>query len=103
MHVTSETVFQVFALAGNASKIFYSVEWKNQQQKEVESTVKWDVLCCHCENSSKGLWLQIIVDSEFAKKQATGVSILIDTVKFKADILSYHSDSTKHNVYYWNK
>ena len=80
---------QVFALVSNPTKIFYSVQLKNQQQKEVESTVKWDILCCHCENSSKGVWLQIIVDFEFTKKkQATGVSILVDIVKFKADIIS---------------
>ena len=80
---------QVFALVGNVTKIFYSMQWKNQQQKEVESTVKWDILCTHCENYSKGVWLPIIVDFEFTKKkQATGVSILVDRVKFKADIIS---------------
>ena len=60
---------QVFALVSNPTKIFYSVQLKNQQQKEVESTVKWDILCCHCENSSKSVSLQIIVDFEFTQNK----------------------------------
>ena len=37
------------------------------------------------------MWLEIIADLEFTKKQATGVLILVDTVKFKADTINYES------------
>ena len=60
---------QVFALASNLTKIFYSVQLKNHQQKQVESTIKWGILCCHCENSSKSVWVQIIVDFEFIQNK----------------------------------
>ena len=66
---------------------------------EVESTVKGDILCCQYETSSEGVWLQIIADFEFKKKQATGGLILLDTVNLKADTIShdshYHSGSMK--------
>ena len=42
---------------------------KNQQKKAVESTVKGDSYCFHCENSREGVWLQIIVDFEFTKNK----------------------------------
>ena len=60
---------QVLALVSNPTKIFYSAQLKNQQKKEVESSVKWDILCCHRENSSKSVWLQIIVDFEFTQNK----------------------------------
>ena len=40
-------------MVDNSTKMFYSVQWKNQQYKHVESTVKGDILCCQCENSSE--------------------------------------------------
>ena len=46
-----------------------------------------NILYYQWENSSEGMWLQTIVDFEFTKKWATGVSILVDTVKFKAEII----------------
>ena len=56
-----------FSLVGNTTKIFYSAQSKNQEQKDVESTVKEDILFCQFENSSRCVWLQAIVDFEYAK------------------------------------
>ena len=40
---------------------------KSVIEKNVESTVKENILCCQCENPSEGTWLQIRVDFEFTK------------------------------------
>ena len=79
---------QIFALVGNPTKIYYSVQQKKSaivrlrvySKRGYPLLSKWKPQRRYVPSDNSWFWIY--------KKQATGVAILVDTVKCKADIIS---------------